>query len=112
MEFPSHITKPLHGHLTSTHPTPKDPKAIKDAKQKAMNDWDHAEMLMWYMLSQCLPNLTAVCLKNVLTVAECWNKVKNKFSVKSQYAEVDLLTSFLDMQCSSTVEVQTFLAQM
>jgi hypothetical protein len=47
-----------------------------------------------------------------LTIAEQWTKVRNKFSVKSQYAEVDLLTSFSDMCCSSTAEVRTFLAQM
>ena len=64
------------------------------------------------MLSQHLPDSTAVHLKNILTIAKRWTKVRNEFSVKSQYAEVNLLTSFLEMRCSSTAEVQTFLAQM
>jgi len=34
------------------------------------------------------------------------------FSVKSQYAEVDLLTSFSEMHCSAVSEVRAFLGQM
>ena len=56
------------GHFdgTSTCPTPKDLKVIKATEQKAMDKWDHAETLAWYMLLQCLPDSTAICLKNIL----------------------------------------------
>ena len=102
------------GHFdgTSTCLTPKDPKAIEATEQKAMDEWDHAEMLAQYMLLQHLPDSTAIHLKNILTIAERWTEVRNKFSVKSQYADVNLLTSFSDMCCLSTAEVRTFLAQM
>ena len=53
-----------------------------------------------------------MCLCPIALVADCWAKVKTKYSMKSQYAEVDLLTAFLEMHCSAVSEVQTFLRQM
>jgi len=41
-----------------------------------------------------------------------WAKVKTEYSMKSQYAEVDLLTTFLEMCCSAVSKVWTFLGQM
>lgn len=55
---------------------------------------------------------TSVCLRNIATVAGRWSKLENEFGVKSQYAELDLLTSFSDMRCSSTSQVCTYLEQM
>ena len=59
-----------HFDGTSTRPTPKDLKVIEAAEQKAMDEWDHIETLAQYMLLQHLPDSTAVCLKNILTIAE------------------------------------------
>jgi gag-polypeptide of LTR copia-type len=59
-----------------------------------------------------LPDSTAVRLKKVTSVKERWTKVKDEFSVKSQYAEVDMLTTFSEMRCTNTSEVRTFLGQM
>jgi hypothetical protein len=58
------------------------------------------------------PNSTAVRLKTLATVKERWDKVKSEFSVKSQYAETDLLTAFSEMRCPRGGEVRAFLGQM
>jgi hypothetical protein len=54
----------------------------------------------------------AMRLRAITLVADRWTKVKNEYSVKSQYAEVDLLTTFSKLRCSSVSEVWTFLGQM
>ncbi len=64
------------------------------------------------MLSQHLPDSTAVHLRNVTSIQNRWTKVKSKFSIKSQYAEIDLLTAFSELRCSTISEVWTFLGQM
>src|SRR6266851_8670947 len=64
------------------------------------------------MLSQHLPDSTAVRLRNVTSIQNRWTKVKSKFSIKSQYAEIDLLTAFSELRCSTISEVRTFLGQM
>jgi hypothetical protein len=79
---------------------------------KEMANWDHSETVTHYMLSQQLLDSTTVCLKNVSKVSECWTKVKGEFSMKSQYAEVDLLTSFTEMCCTGTTDICSFLGLM
>jgi hypothetical protein len=65
-----------------------------------------------YLLTQRMPDSTAMRLCNITLVVDHWTKVKTKFSIKSQYAEVDLLTAFLEMRCSTMSKVRTFLGQM
>src|SRR6266404_5476034 len=91
------------------YPTPVDDKNIMANEQKAIDAWNLEDC---YMLSQQLPDSTAICLKTLATVQECWKKVSDKFSIKSQYAETDLLTAFNDMCCPKGRNICKFLGQM
>ncbi len=102
------------GHFdgSSTHPAPVDPDKPTDDEKAAQAEWDRNEMVAKYLLTQRMPDSAAVHLCHITLVVDCWTKVKTVFSVKSQYAEVDLLTSFSEMHCSAVSEVWAFLGQM
>ena len=102
------------GHFSGsvTCPVPVDTQKPTDDEKKAMSAWDLDETISRYMLSQRLPDSTAVRLKAITSVKDRWNKVKNEFSVKSQYAETDLLTAFNEMRCPNGGNVREFLGTM
>jgi len=101
-----------HFNGTSAHPVPVDDKNPTNVEAKAMAAWDQDETVARYLLSQRLPDSTAVRLKNVTSVKDRWQKVSDEFSVKSQYAEADLLTAFMEMRCPDRGNVCKFLGQM
>jgi hypothetical protein len=43
---------------------------------------------------------------------EHWDRIKTKISVKGQYVEADLLTTFTEMRCPHGSDVQMFPGQM
>jgi hypothetical protein len=102
------------GHFdgTSTCPTAVDPDKPTNVKKAAQAEWDQAETVAKYLLSQCLPDSAAMRLCNITSVVDRWTKVKAEYSIKSAYAEVDMLTTFSEMCVSTMSEVQTFLGQM
>ena len=102
------------GHFTGSvaRPIPVDINAPTDAEKATMAAWDQDEVVARYLLSQRLPDSTAVRLKALTSVVDRWNKVKSEFSIKSQYAETDLLTAFTEMRCPRGGDVRSFLGQM
>jgi transposase InsO family protein len=102
------------GHFDDSMPRPDPADATKptEDEKKAMATWDLDETISRYMLSQRLPDSTAVRLKAITSVKDRWDKVKNEFSVKSQYAETDLLTVFNEMRCPRGGNVREFLGTM
>jgi hypothetical protein len=102
------------GHFSGsvTRPVPKDDKNPTADETKSMSEWDHDEVVARYLLSQHLPDSTAVRLKGLASAKERWDKVKTEFSVKSQYAEADMLTTFSEMRCPRGGDVRSFLGSM
>ena len=72
------------GHFDGliTHPIPADIAKPTNDEKTAMADWDCSESIMLYMLSQCLPDSTAMCLQSITTIADRWAKVMGEFSIK------------------------------
>ena len=101
-------------HFTGTpgRPTPADSSKPTDEEKKAIAEWDQDEVVSRYLLSQRLPDSTAVRLRSLKTAKERWEKVKAEFSVKSQYAEADMLASFSEMRCPQGGNVRSFLGSM
>ena len=101
-------------HFTGTpsRPTPADSTKPTDEEKKDIANWDQDKVVPHYLLSQCLLDSTAVCLRGLTTAKERWNKVKAKFSIKCQYAEADMLASFLEMRCPQGCNVWSFLGSM
>jgi gag-polypeptide of LTR copia-type len=101
-----------HFNRSSKCPTSADPDKPTDEEKAMQVDWDQNEMVAKYLLTQRMLDSATVHLCTITLVTDRWTKVKNEYSVKSQYAEVDLLTAFLELCCSSMSEVRTFLGQM
>ena len=101
-----------HFDGSATRPVPKDAKNPTDDEKKSGLAWDQDEVMARYLLSQRLPDSTAVRLKGLASAKERWDKVKAEFSVKSQYAEADMLTSFSEMRCPRGGDVRSFLGSM
>ena len=99
------------GHFdgTASHPAPADAAKPTPDEVKAGAAWDQDENIARYLLSQRLPDSTAVQLKSLTTAKEHWTKVKSEFSVKSQYAEADMLTAFTELRCPRGGDVHSFL---
>ena len=101
-----------HFDGSATRPVPKDAKNPTDDEKKSGLAWDQDEVMARYLLSQRLPDSTAVRLKGLASAKERWDKVKAEFSVKSQYAKADMLTSFSEMRCPRGGDVRSFLGSM
>ena len=101
-----------HFDRSSKRPASVDPDKPTDEEKAAQVEWDQNETVAKYLLTQCMPDSATMCLHPITLVADHWTKVKNEYSVKSQYAKVNLLTAFSELHCSTVSEVQTFLGQM
>ena len=101
-----------HFSGTPGRPVPADANKVTDEEKKAQDEWDQDEVVARYLLSQRLPDSTAVRLKGLSTAKERWDKVIAEFSVKSQYAETDMLTAFSEMRCPRGGDVRSFLGSL
>jgi len=101
-----------HFNRSSKRPASADPDKPTNEEKAAQADWDQNKTVVKYLLTQCMLDSTTMCLCTITLVADCWTKVKNEYSIKSQYTEVDLLTTFSELHCSAMSKVQTFLGQM
>ena len=102
------------GYFDSTNmrPSAAVPATPSADETKAMEQWDHEDLITRYLLSQRLPDTTAMRLSAYLTVASCWNRVNEEYTAKSVYAQNDLESSFFDMRCPKGGDVRTFLTSL
>ena len=65
-------------HFTSTPgcPTPADPNKLMEEEKKAIADWNQDDVVSRYLLSQKLPDSTAVHLKGLTTTKNTGTKSK------------------------------------
>ena len=93
-------------------PVPADKAKPTDAKTEAIDKWDYKDQITCYLLSQCLPDTTAMQVSHFKTVKECWEKVTEEFTAKSMYVKNDLEHTFLLMRCPKGGDVQAFLTSL
>ena len=94
------------------HPVPADKAKPTDTKTEAIDKWDYKDQITCYLLSQCLPDTTAMQVSHFKTVKECWEKVTEEFTAKSMYVKNDLEHTFLLMRCPKGGDVQAFLTSL
>jgi hypothetical protein len=80
-----------------------------EEEQEGMDVWDHENLLTCYLLSQHLPNTTMIHLSHFSMAREHWEKVSQKYTAKSTYAQNNLKQSFLKMHCTKGGDVWAFL---
>ena len=64
-----------------------------------MEAWDHKDLVVQYLLSQHLPDMTAIHLSAYNTAKEHWKRINEEFTVKSIYTQNVPESAFLDMKC-------------
>src|SRR5437899_12751169 len=65
-----------------------------------------------YLMSQCLPNLVILDIRDFTTTQGQWDVIFSIFMTKTEYAMTDLHQSFLDMKCPRGGDIQEFLASL
>ena len=93
---------------TKSHPEPKDKGNVTDDETEAIEKWDHEDLVARYLLSQHLPDTTAICLSHYKTAKERWEKVNHEFMAKSMYMQKDLEQSFFEMRCAKGADVRCY----
>ena len=79
---------------------------------EAMEKWDYDDLVTWYLLSQRLPDSTAVCMGPYTTAKARWDRVHTEFTAKSIYAQNNLEATFYDMRCEKGGDVRAFLTSL
>jgi hypothetical protein len=91
---------------------PKKADAPTDTECDAIESWAHEDIVACYLLSQCLPDMTALHLFNYPTVKACWDWLVEERTAKSVYTQNDLEATFFDMMCPEGGNVQAFLTDL
>jgi hypothetical protein len=56
---------------------------MTEDEKKAVKKWDHEDLAMHYLLSQCLPNSIAIRLQVYTTAKSRWDHLVSKFMAQS-----------------------------
>ena len=97
---------------TTARPTPADASNITAAEHESMAKWDHEDLVARYLLSQRLPDSTAVRMGPYPTAKARWDRVHDEFTAKSVYAQNDLESTFHEMRCAKGGDVRAFLTSL
>ncbi|KAG1825137.1 hypothetical protein DFJ58DRAFT_849614 [Suillus subalutaceus] len=67
------------------------------------------ENLAKHLLTQHIPDSTALCVRNLSNVVTMWKEIVREYTKKGAYAQTDLCTKFLELKCPGGGDVRTFL---
>ena len=93
---------------TVARPTPADPDNPTAAERESMAKWDRNDRVARYLLSQRLPDSTAVRMHVHHTAKARWDRVTDEFTAKSAYVQNDLETTFREMKCPKDRDARAF----
>ncbi|OJA13368.1 hypothetical protein AZE42_11464 [Rhizopogon vesiculosus] len=71
--------------------------------------WQKSESLAKHLLTQRIPDSTALRVWNLTDVAAMWTEIVREYTEKGTYAQTDLRTKFLESKCPSGGDVRQFL---
>lgn len=94
---------------TNARPVPADASNISAAESESIAKWDHEDLIARYLLSQRLPDSTAVRMGPYTSAKARWDRVHDEFTAKSVYAQNDLESTFHEMRCAKGGDVRAFL---
>jgi hypothetical protein len=84
---------------SNMRPIFKDPDHPMDVEELAAQQWDCKDKMASYLMSQYLPNLVILDIRDFTTTWEQWDAISSIFTAKTEYAITDLHQSFLDIKC-------------
>src|SRR6266702_1025169 len=80
--------------------------------RQAIAKWDYNDLVVCYLLSQRLPDSTAVHMGTISTAQLRWYRVTDEFTAKSVYTQNNLESSFYKMHCMKGGDVRAFLGSL
>ena len=101
--------KELWSHFNGTSTSPAVSVTPMAAETTVSNKWRKDESLAKHLLTQQIPNSTALCIRNLTTVTSMWGKITKEYTEKGTYAQTDLRAQFLNSKLQKGVEVRHFL---
>ena len=101
--------KELWSHFDGSSSPPTISATPTATETTALNKWRKDESLAKHLLTQRIPNSTALCICNFTTVIDMWNEITKEYTEKGTYAQTDLCTQFLNSKLQKGVEVCHFL---
>ena len=97
---------------TYTRPKANDASNVTSAEAESMAKWDYDDQVARYLLSQRLPDSTAVRMGPYTTAKARWDRVHAEYTAKSVYAQNDLESTFYEMKCQKGEDVRVFLTNL
>lgn len=99
---PKPVGSPATGGTTTV--SPPDPVALAQ--------WQKHENLAKHLLTQRIPDSTALRVRNLTDVVAMWKEIVREYTEKGAYAQTDLRTKFLESKCPGGGDVRTFLDEL
>jgi hypothetical protein len=65
----------------------------------ALVQWQKHKNLAKHLLTQCIPNSTALCVQHLPDIVTMWKEIVREYTKKGVYAQTDLHTKFLESKC-------------
>ncbi|KIJ08750.1 hypothetical protein PAXINDRAFT_62789, partial [Paxillus involutus ATCC 200175] len=71
--------------------------------------WLKSENIAKHLLTQHIPDSTALRVRNLVNVAAMWKEIVREYTEKGAYAQTDLRTKFLESSWPTDGDVRQFL---
>ena len=101
--------KDLWDHLDGSTTCPKYPDPMSADQKTEVNKWVKDEWMAKYLLTQRIPDSTALRVQKKATVAEMWKEISKEYTEKGAYTQTDLRTQFLESKLAKGADVHQFL---
>jgi hypothetical protein len=75
----------------------------------ALAQWQKTKNLTKHLLTQRIPDSTALRVWNLPDIVAMWMEIMHKYTEKGAYAQTDLRTKFLESKCPAGGDVHMFL---
>jgi hypothetical protein len=104
----------MWGYLDGTNqrPIPKKPGAPTDDEAEALEKWDSEDCTAQYLLSNCVPDRTAITLSKHSTAKAQWEKLTTDYTAKNMRVRIALERAFFEIHRRRGQDVRAFLADL
>lgn len=89
--------KELWKYFDGTCPCPALP--VTATETTVLEKWKKNENLTKHLLTQRIPNSTALRIRNLVDVATMWAEIVREYTEKGAYVQTNLWTKFLESKC-------------
>jgi hypothetical protein len=111
--------KDLWKQFDGTNPQPIGPlttsggtTVVSPPNPVTLAQWQKHESLTKHLLTQHIPDSTALCVQHLPDVVTMWKEIMREYTEKGAYAQTDLRTKFLELKCPGRGDVRTFLDEL